>query len=129
MTATTTTTKKMTAREFFTAISEYDLPTDLLDYAENEIKKLDDAKERRKATPSKKQQENAPIRQALLDYLVANLSDEYFSQAELGAALGITPNKAGALARQLVAEGVVENADVRVDGKTRKGYRAIGERE
>lgn len=128
MTATAT-TKKMTAREFFTAISEYDLPAELLNYAEKEIAKLDATNEKRKSKPSKATLENATIRQTILDYLIANLSDEYFSQAEIGTALGISPNKAGALARQLVAEGTVESAEVKVDGKTRKGYRATGERE
>ena len=57
--------------------------------------------------------------------MVENLSDEYFSQAELGEALGISPNKAGALARQLVQAGLAEAADIKVKGGTRKGYRAI----
>ena len=57
--------------------------------------------------------------------MVENLSDEYFSQAELGEALEISPNKAGALARQLVQAGLAEATDVKVKGGTRKGYRAI----
>nr|DAP41121.1 MAG TPA: Protein of unknown function (DUF3489) [Caudoviricetes sp.] len=57
--------------------------------------------------------------------MVEHLSDEYFSQAELGEALEISPNKAGALARQLVQVGLAEATDVKVKGGTRKGYRAI----
>lgn len=125
MTATTSEKNTMTARRFFTEIQTYDLPAELLDYAANEIQKLDDAKEKRKEKPTKAQQENAVIRAQLHTYMGEHLSDEYFSQAELGEALGISPNKAGALARQLVKDGLAEATDVKVKGGTRKGYRAI----
>ena len=45
MTAITSEKNTMTARRFFTEIQTYDLPAELLDYAANEIQKLDDAKE------------------------------------------------------------------------------------
>ena len=125
MTATTSEKNTMTARRFFTEIQTYDLPAELLDYAANEIQKLDDAKEKRKKKPTKAQKENAAIREQLHAYMVENLSDEYFSQAELGEALEISPNKAGALARQLVQAGLAEATDVKVKGGMRKGYRAI----
>lgn len=125
MTATTSEKNTMTARRFFTEIQTYDLPAELLDYAANEIQKLDDAKEKRKEKPTKVQKENAAIREQLHAYMVEHLSDEYFSQAELGEALSISPNKAGALARQLVQAGLAEATDVKVKGGTRKGYRAI----
>lgn len=125
MTATTSEKNTMTARRFFTEIQTYDLPAELLDYAANEIQKLDDAKEKRKEKPTKTQKENAAIRKQLHAYMVEHLSDEYFSQAELGEALEISPNKAGALARQLVQAGLAEATDVKVKGGTRKGYRAI----
>ena len=125
MTATTSEKNTMTTRRFFTEIQTYDLPAELLDYAANEIQKLDDAAQKRKEKPTKAQKENAAIREQLHAYMVENLSDEYFSQAELGEALEISPNKAGALARQLVQAGLAEATDVKVKGGTRKGYRAI----
>lgn len=125
MTTTTSEKTTMTARRFFTEIQTYDLPAELLDYAANEIQKLDDAAQKRKEKPTKAQQENAAIREQLHAYMVEHLSEEYFSQAELGEALEISPNKAGALARQLVKDGLVEVADIKVKGGTRKGYRAI----
>lgn len=125
MTATTSEKNTMTARRFFTEIQTYDLPAELLDYAANEIQKLDDAAQKRKEKPTKAQKENAAIREQLHAYMVEHLSDEYFSQAELGEALEISPNKAGALARQLVQTGLAEATDVKVKGGTRKGYRAI----
>lgn len=125
MTATTSEKNTMTARRFFTEIQTYDLPAELLDYAANEIQKLDDAAQKRKEKPTKAQKENAVVREQLHAYMVEHLSDEYFSQAELGEALEISPNKAGALARQLVQAGLAEATDVKVKGGTRKGYRAI----
>ena len=125
MTATTPEKNTMTTRRFFTEIQTYDLPAELLGYAANEIQKLDDAKEKRKEKPTKAQKENAAIREQLHAYMVEHLSDEYFSQTELGEALEISPNKAGALARQLVQAGLAEATDVKVKGGTRKGYRAI----
>lgn len=125
MTASTSEKNTMTARRFFTEIQTYDLPAELLDYAANEIQKLDDAAQKRKEKPTKAQKENAAIREQLHAYMVEHLSDEYFSQAELGEALEISPNKAGALARQLVQAGLAEATDVKVKGGTRKGYRAI----
>ena len=125
MTATTSEKNTMTARRFFTEIQTYDLPAELLDYAANEIQKLDDAAQKRKEKSTKAQKENAAIREQLHAYMVEHLSDEYFSQAELGEALEISPNKAGALARQLVQAGLAEATDVKVKGGTRKGYRAI----
>lgn len=125
MTATTSEKNTMTARRFFTEIQTYDLPAELLDYAANEIQKLDDAAQKRKEKPTKAQKENAVVREQLHAYMVEHLSDEYFSQAELGEALSISPNKAGALARQLVQAGLAEATDVKIKGGTRKGYRAI----
>lgn len=125
MTATTSEKNTMTARRFFTEIQTYDLPAELLDYAANEIQKLDEAAQKRKEKPTKAQQENAAIRTQLHTYMIEHFSDEYFSQAELGEALEISPNKAGALVRQLVKDGLAEAADIKVKGGTRKGYRAI----
>lgn len=125
MTASISEKTAMTARRFFTEIQSYDLPAELLDYAANEIQKLDEAAQKRREKPTKAQQENAAIRDQLHAYMVEHLSEEFFSQAELGEALEISPNKAGALARQLVKDGLAESADIKVKGGTRKGYRAI----
>ena len=115
----------MTNREFYTKVMEVmskcadfeKLATDpirdeIFAHAEAEIKKLDNRNANRSAKPTKTQQENAPIKQALLDYLTAN--DGQHTEGDLGTALGITHNKAGALARQLVAEGKVTSAEVKL---------------
>ena len=102
----------MTNREFYTAIVEGKLTDDVKEFASSAIVKLDNRNANRSAKPSKTQQENAPIKQALLDHLVA--TNCAFTEAELGVALNITHNKAGALARQLVAEGLVKADEVKI---------------
>jgi predicted HTH transcriptional regulator len=102
----------MTNREFFTAIIEGKLTDEVKEFAEAARKKLDDRNATRSSKPSKTQLENAPIKQALLEFLAAN--DGKYTEGELGEKLNITHNKAGALARQLVAEGKVVSAEVKL---------------
>lgn len=116
----------MTNREFYTAISEGKLTDEIKEFAVAAIEKLDNRNANRSAKPTKAQLENAPIKQALLDYLTANAGQ--FTEGDLGTALGVTHNKAGALARQLVAEGKVTSAEVKIAkvGK-RKVYSIVSE--
>ena len=111
----------MTNREFYTAIVEGKLTDEVKEFASSAIEKLDTRNANRSAKPSKTQQENAPIKQALLEYLSNN--EGQFTEGQLGEALGITHNKAGALARQLVAEGMATSVEVKLPkvGK-RKAY-------
>ena len=111
----------MTNREFYTAISEGKLTDEVKEFAASAIAKLDARNANRSAKPTKTQQENAPIKQALLEYLTNH--EGQFTEGQLGEALGITHNKAGALARQLVAEGVATSVEVKLPkvGK-RKAY-------
>lgn len=103
----TTTEKKMTAREFYNAILALDsLPAELSAYATEQIEKLDKTNAQRKGKPSKEAIANEPIKVDILNFLVER-KGEKFVQAEIGEALSISPNKAGALARQLaVAEQI-----------------------
>ena len=111
----------MTNREFYTAIVEGKLTDEVKEFASTAIEKLDTRNANRSAKPSKTQQENAPIKQALFEYLSNH--EGQFTEGQLGEALGITHNKAGALARQLVAEGVATSVEVKLPkvGK-RKAY-------
>jgi hypothetical protein len=102
----------MTNREFYTAIVEGKLTAEVQEFANSAIVKLDNRNANRSAKPSKTQQENAPIKQALHEYIVTN--GGAYTEGELGEALGITHNKAGALARQLVAEGLLKADEVKI---------------
>lgn len=111
----------MTNREFFTAISEGKLNDELMEFAKASIEKLDSRNAARNAKPSKTQLENAPIKEALLTYLTENSGA--YTEGQLGEALDITHNKAGSLARQLVAEGKVKQSEVKIPKVgTRKVY-------
>ena len=129
----------MTNREFYTKVMDVmsqcadfeKLATDpvrdeIFAHAEAEIEKLNNRNANRSAKPTKIQLENAPIKQALLEYLTTNGGQ--YTEGDLGTALGITHNKAGALARQLVAEGKVTSAEAKFPkvGK-RKVYSIVKE--
>ena len=111
----------MTNREFYTSISKGELTDEIKEFAVAAIAKLDARNENRSSKPSKAQLENAPLKQAILEYLCAN--DGAFTEGQLGEAIGVTHNKAGSLARQLVAEGKVVSTEIKLPkvGK-RKAY-------
>ena len=102
----------MTNREFYTAIVEGKMTDEVKEFAVSAIEKLDARNENRSNKPSKTQLENAPIKEAMLKYLTENKGS--FTEGELGSALGVTHNKAGALARQLVAEDKVVSSEVKI---------------
>lgn len=100
----------MTNRDFYTAIINGTLTDEVKEFATEAIAKLDARNANRSAKPSKTQVENAPIKQALLEFLS---NGGQHTEGDLGTALGVTHNKAGALARQLVAEGLATSAEVK----------------
>ena len=102
----------MTNREFYVAVSKGEVNAEIMEFAVSAIEKLDVKNATRASKPSKTQLANAPIKEALLSYLTENKGQ--YTEAELGVALDITHNKAGALARQLVADGVVTSAEVKL---------------
>lgn len=113
----------MTNREFYTAIINANVSAEITEYAENAIAKLDATNEKRKAKAAegqtKKAEENAPIKAAILE----TLTNEAQTASAIAAIVGVSHNKVSALARQLVAEGKAESTDIKVPGKgTCKGY-------
>lgn len=116
----------MTNREFYISISEGKLTDEVKEFATAAIEKMDARNAHRASTPNKTQLANAPIKQAILDHLRSTSSS--LTQMEIGAALDITPNKAGALVRQLQAEGLVSVAEVKIPKVgNRKVYTIVSE--
>lgn len=104
----------MTNREFLTAISTNStLPKELTDFAVNAIASLDKRNEHRRTTPTKEQVAN----EAIKANIVALLIDKAMTASAIGSALGISTQKASALATQLVKDGKVAVEDIKVKGK------------
>ena len=106
----------MTQREFFTAVIASVDNDELKAFATDAIAKLDARNAKRASTPSKTQKENAP----LIEKIATLLTSEPKLASELASEMGISTQKAGALAKKV--EGV-SVCDVKVKGKgTQKGY-------
>lgn len=111
----------MTTRNYFEAIAEGRMNDEIKAWAAGQIEKLDARNAKRAATPSKTAIANAPLKEAIFKYLSEN--DGKFTEAELGKVIDASHNKAGSLVRQLVAEGKVSVAEVKIPKVgTRKAY-------
>lgn len=109
----------MTGREFYTNIANGIITEAEIAHAASALEKMDAANEARKNKPSKTALENAPIIEALTNALTADPQ----TAADLGAAVGISTQKASSLLRQIVASGVAVASDIKVPKKgTCKGY-------
>ena len=110
----------MTSREFFEKVMKNEVDADVIAHAEQSIAKLDKRNADRQAKPSKTALENAPIKVAILEYLVGK-SEEVASV--IAENLGISTSKASALCGQLVAEEKIVATEVKIKGKGKvKGY-------
>lgn len=110
----------MTSREFFTAIASNEaVATELRDYATKQIANLDKKNAKRSSKPTKTQQANEPIKTAIVDYLTANGQTvaSKIAEALTTEETSVTTQKVSALCRQLVADGVLSVADVKIPKK------------
>ena len=106
---------KVTEREFLTSIKAGAVITAEQEaFAAARIVKLDERNEKRKATPSKTAVANEPIK---ADIVKALEGKGPTPASALATAVGITTQKASALARQLVEAGTLEAFEVKVKGK------------
>lgn len=92
----------MTNREFYNAIINSEVSADLKAHAENEIAKLDARNAKRASTPSKTAVANAPLIEAVREYLAS--ATEPMCSAEIAAALEMTSNKVAALLKNIEVE-------------------------
>ena len=115
----------MTMRAFLQAVIANEITDEIITYAQNEIKKLDEKNDKKRKTKSKNQQANDEIKTVILDFMDENVTytspeitkylNEYYETTEENA---ISTQKTSALMRQLIAEksvSVIENV------KTSKG--------
>ena len=115
----------MTKREFLEAIVNAEtLAEELREFAAEEIKKLDKALEKRRAKQSAKALADAPLIEQIKENL---LSDEPLLASVAAEYLGVSVQKASALLRRMVADGIADVRDVKVLGKgIQKGYTLAG---
>ena len=123
----------MTNRDFYNAIINADLTAIFEDemaesvkkHAGAALKKLDETNEKRRNSTSKKEKENLPLMEQMVNEV---LSFEPMTASDIGAALGISHNKATPIAKMAVDRGIAGVKDIKVPKKgMQKGYFLLGE--
>lgn len=111
---------KMTKRELFEAIVNGTITEEAQEKAQELLDSMDAANAKRREKPSKKAQENAPLVDQIVNEI---LGEEILTATDIAAAMGISVQKASALARLAVKDGRAVSTDVKVTGKgMQKGY-------
>lgn len=113
----------MTNREFYTAIAEGKMTDELMQFAADAITKLDERNAKRSSKPSKTSIENEPIKVAIVEHLTDCGASK--NATDIGAAIGVSTQKASALCRQLTAEGKLTVSEGKVKGKGTQKFYAI----
>ena len=122
----------MTTRDFYTTIINADLTAILEDemaksvkeYAEAGLHKLDATNEKRRNAPSKKELENLPLMEQVVNEV---LSFEPMTASDIGAAIGVNHNKATHIVKMAVTRGLAGVKDIKVPKKgMQKGYFLLG---
>lgn len=108
------TTKKMTSREFLTAILAIaDLPADLSAYAQAEIDKLNAKNEKRKTANGEIKEENKPIAEAILKAL----ANGQMLSTDLAVVINQSVPKTNGVALKMCDLGMLVKSKVKVKGK------------
>lgn len=120
MTAETAKTA-MTNRDYHTAVMNGKITDEVKAFAKAQIDKMNEKNATRTKKQTKAQTENDNIKTAIVALL--SKVEGYALASDIGTDCDISANKASALCRQLVEDGELISADVKVPKKgTRKGY-------
>ena len=104
----------MTQREFFTKVIATSTDVEIVEKAQELITGLDKKNATRSAKPSKTQIENEPIKASILEFLVGG---KVQTAPEIAVAVGVSTQKASALAKQLVESGKLVQSEIKVPKK------------
>lgn len=107
----------MTNREFYAKVIELVQDAEVVAKAEIELAKLDARNEKRKAQPSKKAIENAPIVEKIADFLKGQ--SEVVTARQIADALELSTSKVSALIKKI---DDIKVSEVVVDRRVVKGY-------
>lgn len=111
----------MTNREFFNAIVSANVSDELTAFAQEAIAKLDKRNEARSSKPSKVALANAPVKEAIVAFLAEHTNAV---ASDIATGCEITTQKASALCRQLVEDGMLTSEEVKMPKRGKvKAYR------
>lgn len=112
----------MTKREFLQSIINNDINNDVVTMATELLAKMDERQNARaSATSAKRNEINAPIIDAIRTFF--KTTEGTHTAADVATVQQISPQKASALLRNLVAEGYLKVEDVKIPKKGKqKGY-------
>lgn len=104
----------MTQREFFAKVIATSTDAEIVAKAKELTENLDKKNAQRASKPSKTQIENEPIKASILEFLAGG---KVQTAPEIATAVGISTQKASALAKQLVEAGKVVQSEIKVPKK------------
>lgn len=125
----------MTNRDFYnaiinadlTAVFEDEMAESVKEHAKAALGKLDATNEKRRNAASKKEKENLPLMEQMVNEV---LSFEPMTASDIGAAIGVNHNKATHIVKMAVTRGLAGVKDIKVPKKgMQKGYFLLGEDE
>ena len=105
----------MTNREFLNSVINNKIDTAVIDFAENQLAKLDERNKKRSSTMNARQKENENIKTEIIDYIKENGQNVIAS--EVGEQFGFSTQKASALLRQLAESGTLNVDTVKIPKK------------
>ena len=104
----------MTTREFLNTVITSAINDEMTEKAQALLAALDKKNEQRKSKPSKVAVANEPIKASIVAFITANGQKV---SSEIAEGLNISTQKASALCRQLVEDGVLKSEEVKVPKK------------
>ena len=122
----------MTNRDFYnaiinadlTAVFEDEMAESVKEHAKAALGKLDATNEKRRNSTSKKELENLPLMEQVVNEV---LSFEPMTASDIGAAIGVNHNKATHIVKMAVTRGLAGVKDIKVPKKgMQKGYFLLG---
>ena len=112
----------MTMREMFEKVIAGDVNEEVIAMCKKEIEKMDARNAKRAETPSKKAEENKPIKESIENFLMN--CEEAKIASDIVAEVGFNVQKISSLCKQMVEEGRLVSEDIKVKGKgVRKAYK------
>ena len=109
----------MTKRDFFEAIAAGTMNEETMQFAADELRKMDEAAEKRKEKAAEKAAELEPIMDKIYEDI---LGEEPVTATVIGERLEISTQKASAIMRKMVEAGRVNKTDVKIQKRVVKGY-------